>query len=179
MCRRRSATRLLQAASVMSTRSTSVPCASPHPKRSAHVCCGTDRCSRLWSCASRICPPFSAEPSRARQSSVAWPWVHTSPCTVSAMYVLGHQRTPLRPQLVHHRGGQEYLAMPLMARFPSRFAGCGCLRGLARLLVGRVRRRRPVGGRGVLSEASLQRLYTVAQLRHLVAHGAQTALPDR
>ena len=57
----------------------------------------------------------------------------------------GATRTPLGPQLLDCRGGQEHLAMARMARCTTRFARRGrCT--LARLLVGRVRRRWPMGG---------------------------------
>src|SRR5262245_13622126 len=64
--------------------------------------------------------------------------------------------TPLRPHLTHSRGGQALLSMARMARFPTCFAGRSGGGTLAELFVGRVRRRRPVRGGGVLREASFQ-----------------------
>ena len=80
-------------------------------------------------------------------------------------------RTPLGPQFLDRRGRQEHLAMAWMARFSPRFAGCGSRRTLPRLLVGRVRRRRPMRGRGVLCEPRLQGFDALLELAQCIASG--------
>src|SRR5262249_17168713 len=49
---------------------------------------------------------------------------------------------------------QQPLPMAWVARFPTGFARGGGIHALARLLIGRVRRRRSGGGRGILREPS-------------------------
>jgi hypothetical protein len=69
--------------------------------------------------------------------------------------------------------------MAWMARFPTGFTPGGGVWALARLLVGRVRRRRPGGRCRILREPSLQGLHTVVQLLDLVAQGAHIRLHGR
>src|SRR5215467_2022188 len=58
--------------------------------------------------------------------------------------------------------------MAWMARFSPRFARGGSRRTVVRLLVRRVRRWGSIGGRGVLLETCLQRVYTRAELCQFV-----------
>ena len=69
--------------------------------------------------------------------------------------------------------------MARMARFSPSFPGRGGGGTLARLLVGRVRRRRPVGSRRVLREASFQGFDTGLELPQLIVHGVQIGLHSR
>ena len=88
-------------------------------------------------------------------------------------------RTPLGPQLLDYRGGQEHLAMARMARCTTRFARRGGGRTLARLLVGRVRRRWPMGGGRILVETGLQcgdTLLEGMELREVFLHRTQIRL---
>src|SRR5215471_10486943 len=69
--------------------------------------------------------------------------------------------------------------MARMARFSTSFPRRGGGWTLARLLVGRVRRRWPMGGRRVLREASFQGCDAVLELPKLIAHRAQIGLHSR
>src|SRR5262245_11913828 len=69
--------------------------------------------------------------------------------------------------------------MTWVARFPTGFARDGGGRTLARLLIGRVRRWRSGGGRGILREARLQRFHTRAELRQFVVQGMDIRLDRR
>src|SRR4029450_221962 len=87
--------------------------------------------------------------------------------------------TPLGSQLLDRRGREKRLAMAQMTRFPARFPGRGGSRTLARLLVGRVRRRWPVGGRGILLEPGFQDFDALLELTQCIAYGAQIGLHGR
>jgi hypothetical protein len=69
--------------------------------------------------------------------------------------------------------------MAWMARFPPSFARGGDVRTLARLRVGRVRRRRTGGGRGSLREPGFQGGDALLQLPQGIMHGVQIGLHSR
>jgi hypothetical protein len=71
------------------------------------------------------------------------------------------------------------LAIPLMAWFAPRFARLGGMLALSRLLIRRIRRRRPVGSQRVLREASLQRFHTRTEVRQFVLEGVHIGLDCR
>ena len=87
--------------------------------------------------------------------------------------------TPLGVDRVHSRGRQKGLAVPGMPQRPTRFAGCARCRTLARLLVGRVRRRRSVGSGGVLVETGRERCDSCGELPQVVLPGAEVRLDRR
>ena len=87
--------------------------------------------------------------------------------------------TTFGAHLVHGRGGQEHLAMAWMTRLPTSFARGRGVCTLAPLRVGRVRRRRPGGSRGILREPGFQAGDTLLQLTQGIMHGVQIGLYSR